>query len=150
MSFLRATRQHLSLRSITRTTPRATFTTSTPRTASDYGSGEDAPPGQKPSEQTGKNPSEHLEHPGPAPPSVVGGSQQSGEQKDTGKSQPQQSSGDNSSKVRKPPNQRSFNHRHPRRSRRKCGSTTRKSTGGLRKRVQKSRNEDVEQDRVGI
>ncbi|KAK3069705.1 hypothetical protein LTR53_011746 [Teratosphaeriaceae sp. CCFEE 6253] len=96
MSYLRVARQSF-LRPITRTSPRAAFTTHTRLAAGgDYGSGEDAPDGQKPSQQTGKNPSEHLEHPGPPPPSVVGGKQQQGSEQSGGESKDtssQQSSG---------------------------------------------------------
>ncbi|KAK3638729.1 hypothetical protein LTR56_006735 [Elasticomyces elasticus] len=77
MSFLRTISQPF-LRQSVRTVPRASFSTSTCRAAGDYGGDEGAPPGQKPSEQIGKNPSEHLEHPGPAPPSVAGGSKEQG------------------------------------------------------------------------
>lgn len=52
----------------------AAFSTSIPRLATqDYGSGDGNPAGENPQAQ-GKNPSEHLEHPGPPPPDVGKGS----------------------------------------------------------------------------
>lgn len=51
----------------------------------DYGSGDGDPKGEKPQQQ-GKNPSEHLEHPGPPPPSTPGG----GSGSDKGSSQSKQ------------------------------------------------------------
>ncbi|KAK0793604.1 hypothetical protein LTR02_013002 [Friedmanniomyces endolithicus] len=149
MSFLRVARQHLSLRPITRTAPRATFTTSTTRTASDYGSGEDAPPGQKPSEQTGKNPSEHLEHPGPAPPSVAGGSQQSGQQKDDGKSQQQQPSGGDNSKGTQAAQPKIFQSSPPKEESEEVRKHNEEVDRRAEKTSTKGRDEDAEKDKVG-
>ncbi|TKA80563.1 hypothetical protein B0A55_02010 [Friedmanniomyces simplex] len=152
MSFLRAARQPL-LRPIARTTPRATFTTSTTRTAGDYGSGESAPPGQKPHEQTGKNPSEGLEHPGPAPPSAAGGgSQQSGQQKDASSSQQQQQqSGGNNSKGTQGAQPKILNESPPKEH--EASEDVQKHNREMDQRAEKAsekvRDEDVEKDKVG-
>lgn len=47
----------------------------------DYGSGKGNPAGETPEKQ-GKNPSEHLEHPGPAPPKVAEGKSSSSPNQD--------------------------------------------------------------------
>ncbi|EMC92765.1 hypothetical protein BAUCODRAFT_261783 [Baudoinia panamericana UAMH 10762] len=87
MSFLRSANTSL-LRPIGRSTPRLGYISR--RAASqDYGSGEGDPTAEK-GAQLGKNPSEHLEHPGPPAPSTGGsnnGSQQ-GQQGSSGQ-QPQ-------------------------------------------------------------
>ncbi|KAF2660459.1 hypothetical protein K491DRAFT_58457 [Lophiostoma macrostomum CBS 122681] len=69
MSFLRSSAifRPTALRPVFSAAPRARVQA---RFASqDYGSGEGDPVGEKPQQQ-GKNPSEHLEHPGPPPPKV--------------------------------------------------------------------------------
>ncbi|KAI4656056.1 hypothetical protein J4E93_000772 [Alternaria ventricosa] len=53
---------------------------------SDYGSGKGNPAGEKPEKQ-GANPSENLEHPGPAPPKVAQGKSSSSPNKDSNASQ---------------------------------------------------------------
>ncbi|KAH9877332.1 hypothetical protein IAQ61_002697 [Plenodomus lingam] len=50
---------------------------------SDYGSGTGNPVGEKPEKQ-GQNPSENLEHPGPAPPKVAQGKSSSSPNSDNG------------------------------------------------------------------
>ncbi|KAF2852146.1 hypothetical protein T440DRAFT_420855 [Plenodomus tracheiphilus IPT5] len=50
---------------------------------SDYGSGDGNPAGEKPAKQ-GQNPSENLEHPGPAPPKVAQGKSSSSPNSDNG------------------------------------------------------------------
>ncbi|KAI4943517.1 hypothetical protein J4E91_009427 [Alternaria rosae] len=53
---------------------------------SDYGSGKGNPAGENPEKQ-GANPSENLEHPGPAPPKVAQGKSSSSPNKDSNSSQ---------------------------------------------------------------
>jgi len=57
----------------------------------DYGSGEGNPAGEKPQQQ-GQNPSESLEHPGPAPPKVAKGQSSSSPNEDSGSSSSKSSS----------------------------------------------------------
>ena len=80
MSFLRTIGQPM-LRQFARQNPTIAFTSC--RAASDYGSGAGSPVGENPQEQP-KNPMEHMEHPGPPPPSV-GKNNVSSEQGSSGK-----------------------------------------------------------------
>jgi hypothetical protein len=63
---------------------------------SDYGSGTGNPAGEKPEKQ-GANPSEGLEHPGPAPPDVAKGKSSSSPNEDSSKDTSQKSSASKSS-----------------------------------------------------
>ena len=58
---------------------------------SDYGSGAGNPAGEKPEKQ-GQNPSEDLEHPGPAPPKVAKGKSSSSPNEDQSSSQSSETS----------------------------------------------------------
>ncbi|KAB8339204.1 hypothetical protein FH972_022138 [Carpinus fangiana] len=80
MSFLlRIPRSAAAYRLSARTiVPRSALSTSSKQlSGSDYGGGDSMPDGQKPHQQ-GKNPSEHLEHPGPKSPADEGGSPSNG------------------------------------------------------------------------
>jgi hypothetical protein len=68
---------------------------------SDYGSGAGNPAGEKPEKQ-GANPSEGLEHPGPAPPDVAKGKSSSSPNEDSSKDTSQKSSKSSSNKGAQP------------------------------------------------
>jgi hypothetical protein len=76
-SSTRALRPALS--TIPRARPQVRFATQ------DYGSGAGNPAGEKPEKQ-GANPSESLEHPGPAPPKVAKGQSSSSPNEDSSSS----------------------------------------------------------------
>ena len=63
----------------------------------DYGSGDGNPAGEKPQQQ-GKNPSEDIEHPGPAPPKVARGQSSSSPNDDSSGSSSDKSSSSSESK----------------------------------------------------
>jgi hypothetical protein len=86
-SMLRSAALRPALSSIPRARPQVRFATQ------GYGSGAGNPAGEKPEKQ-GKNPSEHLEHPGPAPPKVAQGQSSSSPNNDdsSSKSSSQKSS----------------------------------------------------------
>lgn len=77
----------------------------------DYGSGDGNPAGEKPQQQ-GKSRSEHLEHPGPAPPKVARGQSSSSPNEDSSSSSKDSSSSKGSSSpssVSKPSDQSQSN-----------------------------------------
>ncbi|KAL1799798.1 hypothetical protein ACET3X_000140 [Alternaria dauci] len=80
MSMLRSAALRPALSAAPRAHVQARFATS------DYGSGKGNPAGETPEKQ-GANPSENLEHPGPAPPKVAQGQSSSSPNKDSNSNQ---------------------------------------------------------------
>lgn len=89
-SFLRSTALRPAALSTIRARQQIRFATQ------DYGSGAGNPAGETPEKQ-GKNPSEHLEHPGPPPPKVAQGKSSSSPNNDQSESQSGKADGGKSS-----------------------------------------------------
>lgn len=120
----------------------------------DYGSGESAPPGQKPHEQTGKNPSEDKEHPGPPPPSTgnKGGQQQQGSQQQGGQQKDassQQQSGRSKGTQDAQPKILNESPPHQDHAPDEVKQHNQELDGRAEKANEKVRDEDYEKDKVG-
>jgi hypothetical protein len=91
-SFLRSAALRPALSTIPRARQQVRFATQ------DYGSGAGNPAGETPEKQ-GKNPSEHLEHPGPPPPKVARGQSSSSPDNDQSENQDGKASSSGKSSV---------------------------------------------------